>query len=226
MGLDLYAKLEPLIPFENEIVYLYDAFIEKMEELKPTSILDVGCGNGNFIKAVQNCGFSNIEGIDLSKEMVKIAKQKGVEAEHIDIAQKEGQYEMITAVFDVLNYLDTPTLKSFLKDAHRLLKPGGVFIADINSQYGFEEIAPGSLLVQKDNYYGSLDAEYEKEVLTTKLRLFTPKESLFEMSEDTIIQYYHPISRLKKLSPFQNMRHEPLNLYGEEADKHLLLFTK
>jgi 2-polyprenyl-3-methyl-5-hydroxy-6-metoxy-1,4-benzoquinol methylase len=229
MGLNLYAKLEPLIPYEHEIIYLYDAFIEKIEDYNPTTILDVGCGNGNFIKSCQNCGFDNIKGIDLSSEMVKIAQSKGVDATACDVAELQGEFDLITAVFDVLNYLDTASLKSFLTQIHRLLKPGGHFIADINTKFGFEEVAPGTLLLEKAPLYGAIDADYQNEILTTKLRLFSPNEensSLFEMQEDSITQYFHPMSRFKKISPFSKLEHEPLYLYSDESDKTLLIFTK
>ena len=34
MGLNLYAKIEPMLPFEHEVVALYTQFIEKIEEHK------------------------------------------------------------------------------------------------------------------------------------------------------------------------------------------------
>jgi len=51
--------------------------LDKFLSLLPrrAKILDVGCGPGNFTQYFINRGF-NSEGIDLSSEMIKIAKKK------------------------------------------------------------------------------------------------------------------------------------------------------
>ena len=45
---------------------------------KSARILDIGCGSGSFLKALSEHGYTEITGIDLSEEQVKLAHQLGV----------------------------------------------------------------------------------------------------------------------------------------------------
>lgn len=75
-AVDTYNKIAKIYTnkyFED----LVDApFIDKFLYLVPpeAKILDIGCGPGNFTKYIMEKGYF-VEGIDLSKEMLKIARQ-------------------------------------------------------------------------------------------------------------------------------------------------------
>jgi len=43
------------------------------------SIIDVGCGNGDMLEIIRSLGYQNIRGIDLSEEMIAIARSKGLD---------------------------------------------------------------------------------------------------------------------------------------------------
>ena len=45
---------------------------------RSTPILDFGCGTGLSAEALISCGFSSIDGIDISSEMVEIARGKSI----------------------------------------------------------------------------------------------------------------------------------------------------
>ena len=224
MGLDLYARIEPLIPFHDEIKKLYTAFIRKLEKSQPESILDIGCGGGNFMKLAIEKGFKNIEGIDLSTAQVEVAKAAGLNAEAKDIKEVTKSYDAAVAVFDVLNYIPYDEMEDFLKEVKKILKPGGKFYADINSLHGFEEVAQGALLVEGEDTHGSLEAYFEDDRLITNIRLFTKTGELYKKEEDVITQYYHSVEYLRKISPFANMKVDNLTLYSKKPDKFLLTF--
>jgi len=63
-------------------------FVDKFLSLLPvkSKILDIGCGPGNFTKYIKGKGF-DIKGVDLSKEMIKIAQKKvpGIEFQLMDM---------------------------------------------------------------------------------------------------------------------------------------------
>ena len=105
-------------------------------------ILDYGCGTGLSGLALKLEGFSHIDGLDVSSEMVEIAKKKGIysdlrifdpdHAPPVDI----GQYRIITAigvigvgaaplpVFDTLmGLLETGGLFAFSFNDHALADP-------------------------------------------------------------------------------------------------------
>jgi len=77
-NLDLYAKVEPFIGFDAAYEELYQTYLEKLSDYKIKTILDVGCGNGNFLLHLQKLYLA--QGIDISSKMVKIAQAKGVDA--------------------------------------------------------------------------------------------------------------------------------------------------
>ncbi len=224
MGLELYGQIEPLLGFEEQKERLYDIFLEKLRLLGVRSFLDVGCGSGAFMQKAKKLGLE-CEGIDLSRQMVERAQSKGLQAGYQDICAVRKKYEAITAVFDVINYMDQERLKRFFGCVKKALRNGGYFLCDINTLYGFEEIAPGAMIVDKDNLFVAIEAEYDKGKLVTQIIAFFRQNSCFVKKKDTIIQYYHKIEFLKTLG-LNLVDIDFVSLYGDEVDKALLTFQK
>ena len=71
---------------------------------KSTTILDFGCGTGLSAEALISCGFSSIDGIDISNEMIEIAQRKRIyrnlECYTPDKGMpiKQNEYSIITAI--------------------------------------------------------------------------------------------------------------------------------
>ncbi|PJE57917.1 MAG: hypothetical protein COU81_03575 [Candidatus Portnoybacteria bacterium CG10_big_fil_rev_8_21_14_0_10_36_7] len=85
-------------------------------------ILDIGCATGNFVAV--NPGI--IEGIDIDKDSLKIAMERGLNARYLDAEKmnnlSSNHYNGIFAK-QVIEHLDNPL--EFMKQIHRVLKPGG-----------------------------------------------------------------------------------------------------
>ena len=152
-GLDLYAKIEYLFDFEDVMEFLWDKYIETLKELNVKTILDIGCGSGGFMLKAKEAGFE-VVGIDISKEMINLAKSKNLEVYHKDLCEFEGKFDSAVAIFDVINYMDKEYLKKFFNCVKNILKDGGYFLFDVNTVYGFEEIAQGTLAIEDKNIYG------------------------------------------------------------------------
>ena len=43
-----------------------------------TEILDLGCGTGLVVEHLYKLGYKNVDGIDISEEMLKLSEAKGV----------------------------------------------------------------------------------------------------------------------------------------------------
>ena len=87
-------------------------------------LLDVGCGNGAFLKLAQTAGWS-VQGIDFDPIAVDEARRQGlaVELGGIDQLADQGQtYDWITCSH-VLEHVHEP--QQLLQSLHRLLRPGG-----------------------------------------------------------------------------------------------------
>ncbi len=222
MGLDLYAKVEPLLGFEEQKEELYGIFLNKLEELGVQKVLDIGCGSGRFMELAKSRGFA-IEGVDLSQEMVVRAKAKGLECECVDICNISGVYEAAVAVFDVLNYLQEP--KPFLECVKNLLKPGGYFVADINTYRGFAEVAQGALWIDQGDQFVAVEGEFEDRHLKTDIIYFYIKEGCYYKEQGSILQYYHEVDDLK-IEGMEIVDIDLISLFGDFADKALITYKK
>lgn len=95
-------------------------------------VLDVGCGNGRFCEALKNSRI-NYLGIDNSKEMIEIAKQRYPEADFqladaLSLPFPENSFDLVFS-FAVIHHVPSEGLRlKFLTEARRVLKPQGILI--------------------------------------------------------------------------------------------------
>lgn len=197
MGLDLYSKVEPYLGFGDEVKELHKLFFEIVTEIKPKRLLDLGCGQGDFMLSLPK--MIDIKGIDLSAEQVLVCKEKGLNAEAIDIANLDESFDAITATFDVLNYVPKDNLLIFIKHIYDRLEEGGYLIFDVNTQFAFEEIVTGAIVIDEDDKFITIDANYEEPDLKTQITLFTKdNDESFIKEQDHITQHFHSQEFLKQ----------------------------
>jgi len=189
-ALDLYAKIEQYIDFEDEVFALHTTFKEIIQELNPRNLLDVGCGQGGFLKQLANLDIDTL-GIDLSSKQIEICQQNNINAKVMDICELNQQFNCITAIFDVINYISKKDITNFFQCIYNSLDTDGYFIFDVNTLYGFEEVAQGVLTLEEEEQFIIIDAIFQDEILETKITLFEPNGKLFEKSQEIIKQFYH-----------------------------------
>jgi cyclopropane fatty-acyl-phospholipid synthase-like methyltransferase len=230
MGLDLYSKIEPSLEFHDEVYKLHKEFLTLIMEKNLNNIIDIGCGQGYFL---ENLLVNKKEcfGIDLSKNQIEACKKRGLENTaciHLkDIKQK---FSCATAIFDVINYLPKNELENFFNDTYKILEKEGYFIFDVNSYFGFDEVAQGAITIDEDEKFIAVDAIFEDNKLITDLTLFSKtKDDLYEKESDSITQYYYDTEYLKKLLIKSNFSVEEIkgfNLHGCESDDKLIFICR
>lgn len=110
------------------------ALASHVEDLR-TPVLDYGCGTGLSGMALRKVGFSNLHGIDVSKEMVTIANDKKayqtlrVFDPDAEPPLKTGEFEIITAI-GVIGIGAAPL--TIFDTIISLLVPGGLFAFSFN----------------------------------------------------------------------------------------------
>ena len=224
-NLDLYAKAEHLLGIEEATEALYDLYRSELDEYKIKSLLDVGCGRGGFMQRMISDGVS-CKGIDLSKVMVDACISEGFDAECLGVGEVEGTFDAIVSIFDVLNFMDEHTLINFLNTAAQKLNDDGILIADINTRYGFSDVAEGTMTSENETEFLSVDAQFENDELHTKFTLFEKNEDAgFTKYQDTIVQYFHKMKIFQKLDGLKLIEKQTFSLYDTE-DKTLLIFKK
>jgi len=229
-ALNLYSIVEQDLDFKEEIEELYNAYELFINQIEPCSLIDIGCGQGDFLIQIENENMSTF-GIDLSNEQIKVCQSKGIKSDCIDISNIKNKYDCATAMFDVLNYIDKDTLKSFIQATYNVLNDDSYFIFDVNTLFGFEEVAQGSLNINKSDRFIGIDAYFEDDKLSTNITLFQKEQNnLYKKYNETITQYYHSKEYLDDLLHsigFEVQNALEFKLHDEDnADKYIFLCRK
>lgn len=131
-------------------------------------LLDVGCGPGSLVPALREIGKVNVVGIDLSPEMIELAR-----ARYPDARFEVGDVEALAfpdASFDVvlcsgmLHHL--ASLRGAMTQIARVLRPGGIMLArepnEDNFGHRYPELAFAHLCLMHGLYYAmNRDVVYE-----------------------------------------------------------------
>ncbi len=115
-------------------------------------VLDLACGTGNITLPLLRRGYDMI-GIDLSGDMLNIARNKKDGDKVLWLCQDMRSFELygtvgaVVCCLDSINYLTTRNgLSKCFSLVHNYLDPDGIFIFDVNTPYKFEH-------VYGDNHY-------------------------------------------------------------------------
>jgi len=227
-ALDLYAKVEDLLGIKEVAPTLYAHYLLFLNTSDFDTLLDVGCGSGIFLFQMQKAlDIPRVKGIDLSPLMVAKTREYNIDAQTIDLCSLEGKYDVITAVFDMLNYLNPEQLQSFLICVHNHLTKDGIFLCDINTLYGFENVAVGSFIVDDEERFLTIDSDFENDEYISEFTLFEQEGASYRKSQETIRQYYHTVENIVKYSGLELLVNDDVNLYElEESDKRFVVLKK
>ncbi len=93
------------------------------------SILDIGCGNGRFLSVAKESGWRTL-GIEISPKMADFARREYglevLETSFLEAKLPSAEFDVVT-MWGVLEHLHHP--KAAVMEVHRLLRPGGLFVA-------------------------------------------------------------------------------------------------
>ena len=166
----------------NSFVDYYERIFEKFG-LKPKLVLDLACGTGNITIPMAQRGYDMI-GVDLSVEMLNIARGKAAESgqDILFLNQDMTEFELYGTVdaavcaLDGVNYLtedgDLGRLFALVKN---YLNFGGIMIFDINSAFKLKNILGNETFVNEEDgifYVWQNFWEEERSVCCFELNFF------------------------------------------------------
>lgn len=121
--------------YQEEVSYV-DGLIKKYSSKKVETLLDIGCGTGTHAGYFAELDYK-ISGIDISPEMIEIAKKKNIPNSNFSVGDGikfnlEKKFDTVLTLFHVIDYyLSNKDLENALKSAKAHLKAGGLFIFDV-----------------------------------------------------------------------------------------------
>ena len=136
---DRYTSTSSLVgvDVERTIAWNLGFFVEHFRPYLPrqhdAAILDLGCGYGKKLMVLQQLGYSNCCGVDLSREQVAYAQQR-LGLARVECAEalqwldgREDTFDAILVV-DVLEHLPLADLMDLGSKVRAALKPGGTLL--------------------------------------------------------------------------------------------------
>lgn len=120
-----------------------EQFLSMLQSEGKHSLLEIGAGPGHFGAFFRDRGL-NVVCTDLSPEMVRLCREKGLEAHVMDFLQLDFPPASFDAVFALNCLLHVPSadLDRVLAAVHRLLRPNGLFYYGVYGGYSFEGVWP------------------------------------------------------------------------------------
>ena len=134
---DYYDRLMRTVPYSRWVDYV-ERLLEAWSK-SPVEVIDLACGTGMVGSEMARRGY-RVCGADLSEPMVRhcASREPPLPALVCDAAQMalaDESAELVVCLYDSLNYILEPErLATSLAEAYRILRTGGLFIFDLNTQ--------------------------------------------------------------------------------------------
>jgi SAM-dependent methyltransferase len=121
-------------------VDLLARIVEHLVAAGATTVLDAGCGDGALAASAASSPL-HVIGLDAATAMVRAARAHGpiVRGDVTALPVADGSVDAVVTV-NVLDHLDRPA--TALREARRVLRPGGLFVAGTVARSDSPELAP------------------------------------------------------------------------------------
>ena len=170
------------------------------------TVLDLGCGTGEFIWRFLRDEFS-VVGVDLSEKMLEISEKKLLKKNlvhnyklvkenivHYDNVSKNNEIQQVDYIicnFDTINYLkNEKEFLKFIEKCNQNLKKDGYLIFDAVTEDIFEEIFENDVFLDEESEYTSI---WRHEQLSEKKHLVEIDLFIRENESDNLFRKYNEV---------------------------------
>lgn len=159
-----------------------------------SSILDLGCGRGEFLELMREAGVS-ARGIDLNEESVSRCRSNGLEAERADIFQYLSDLpdQSVGGIFcaQVIEHLPPAQVLALVQLCARKLQPGAPIV--------FETPNPECLAIFATHFY--IDPTHVRPVPPTLMAFYLEEAGLAQIEVSRFSPAIDTMPSLEKLPP-------------------------
>lgn len=202
--------------------------IELLELPEGSSVIDLGCGNGNLSIKLKEKGY-NVTGIDDSEDMLEIARKNYSDIEFIKGNALDFKIDPVDGIFSnaVLHWIDKEKHQELLNNISSNIKKGGEFVCEFGG-YGCAETVHSALRKIFDkrgykyikNFYFPTIGEYapllEKAGLIVKYAVLFDRPTL-QTGENGLESWI----RMFNMAPFKDISPEETQEIIDEAVEEL-----
>lgn len=148
-----------------------EQFLNRMRTENCNRILEIGAGPGRDSLYFQQAGF-DVTCIDLSEEMVKLCREKGLNAHCMDFSELNFSPDSFDAVYAMNCLLHVPKaqLSMVLDQIIHVLKPNGLFFCGVYGGQDTEGIWEGDTYEPK-RFFAMYDDEVLLDILEGKFHV-------------------------------------------------------
>ena len=180
---------------EEEIVHRLDRHLPLLQGSAP--VLDLGCGRGELLLMLRDAGVDAV-GVEADPALVQAARRRGLEVIEGDCVevlgdQQSSHWGAVTAIH-LMEHLEGAAALSLLHEVRRILRPGGIFLAECPN--------PRNLRVGASEYW--IDPTHRRPLMPETLELFVSAAGL----EVEQLGYLHPFPDEERLANGQDLSTE------------------
>lgn len=215
-----YDALTENVDYEARSAYISGFFLRY--GVKPgDSVLDLACGTGSVTKCLEKAGY-NMRGVDLSEEMLTVAKHKCPETEFFCCDMTEYRSEKLfdgcICCLDSINHLPgLGDVKKCFSAVASNLKSGGIFIFDVNTPYKHRCVLADRTFVfdEKDFFLAWDNESVDDYTVRIMIDVFCFNGKSYDRLSDEFTETAYDIETLKEsLADF-----EVLGIYDELTEE-------
>lgn len=245
------AAYEAFAPFYDAYTHSYDhhRWLANLEAialdagLRGHRLLDVACGTGKSFMPMLERGYE-VVACDISPAMVELARRNsGLEPIDVFVADMRdlpvlGTFDLATCLDDSLNYLlSDEELERALAGVAQNLRPGGLFIFDMNSLAVYRKLFSHDSVVETDEAMFCWRGTGESAVAPgatceATIEIFSERDGeCWARTSSRHLQRHHDLALVQELLPMAGF--ELVELYGQvtgarldqpvDEDRHLKL---
>ena len=113
---------------------VYQPYVDTLRVTCPDgAAVDLACSKGEWLEILNEAGFDTL-GFDTDRSLVELCKQRGLNVRQIDpldgLKVLKDQSQILVSGFHLAEHIAFDHLKAIIKEAFRVLKPGGILILE------------------------------------------------------------------------------------------------